>query len=688
MCPSYRSRLEPAIRTADVILNSELCIFLVTTYPSTEELEQRVDELRKSAPDSNAFVDAVWDLSGALWFEPERLEPLIEAALEIAEKNRYRLGKARCQLVFAETQFIQVRYSNVASFVQQVLPVFVELEAQREYAWSMLLLGAISQVAGSYDEALEQCFKGRQAASGVDSEEVLYWLHYRTADVYQELGDKDRMLEHARQCFEGFESLYPRGMRRQHRIGMARARTMLGAAQIALGNYDDAFNMNKEALDIYREVGDPLGETRALSDIGQIHRLRGDLVQAEECLQKSMEIRERLGHRASLTSNLLALGEIYLSRSETDRAITTFNEMLSIAMEGGVKMRAYQAHEALSRVYQASGYSDQALIHYQKYHAIKEQVAGEAMNLRVHNMKILSDIAAAEREAELERRRSLELQSKNEELASLLAELKATQNRLIQSEKMASLGQLTAGIAHEIRNPLNFVNNFAGLSTQLAAEMEEMFAERISELPKDVAAEFVEMLDTLKFNASKIEEHGTRADRIVQSMLEHSRGGNGERSPTNVNKLIDECMNLAYHGMRARQSDFNVTLEKDYDASLPQIELVSQDVGRVFLNILTNAFDALHEGDTGRDPMVSVTTHAGDEFIEIRISDNGPGIPKEVQAHIFEPFFTTKPTGSGTGLGLSLAYDIVTKGHGGSFEVTSAPGEGATFVVRLPIRPT
>lgn len=659
----------------------------MTTYPSSEELETRVDELRESAPDSNDFVDAVWDLSATMWFEPDRLEPLVQMALRAAEGNEYRLGKARCQLILAETQFIQVRYNNVAPLVQEALPVFVEMDAPKEYAWSMLLLGAVSQMAGSYDEALEQCLRGRQAASEVESEEVLAWLHYRTADVYRELGDKDRMLEHAQKCFDRFESLYPRSRRRQHRIGMARARTMLGAAQIALGNYDAAFELNKEALDQYREVGDQLGETRALSDIGQIHRLKGDLDRAEHCLQRSMEIRETLGHRASLASNLLTLGEIYLSRSDVDRAVTTFNDMLSIAMEGGVKMRAYQAHEALSRVYQASGYPDQALIHYQKYHALKEQVAGEAMNLRVHNMKVLSDIAAAEREAEVERRRGAELQAKNEELANLLARLKSTQDRLIQSEKMASLGQLTAGIAHEIRNPLNFVNNFASLTSQLAAEMETTFAEKGHEIPGDVAEEFVELLDTLRFNATKIQEHGRRADRIVQSMLEHSRGGNGERSPTDVNKLLDECLNLAYHGMRARQSDFNVTLERDYDDRLPAVELVSQDIGRVFLNVLTNAFDALHEADTGREPVVSVTTRSGEKHVEITIADNGPGIPADVQARIFEPFFTTKPTGSGTGLGLSLAYDIVSKGHGGSLEVISSGDGGAAFVVKLPLEP-
>ncbi len=657
----------------------------MTEFPSQESLQQRVDELRLSAPDSNEYVDAVWDLSSTLWFEPQRLMPMVEEALKVAERNEYRLGVARCQMIIAEALFIQVRYGEVAPYVQKALPVFVELNARLEFSWSMLIMAALSQMAGSYDQALEHCFEGRQAASEVNGEEVLGWLNYRTADVYRELGDTARMLEHAQSCFDGFESLYPRSHRRQHRIGMGRARTLVGAAQMASGNLDEAYQMHEKALEVYREVGDQLGETRALSDLATIQLRKGDLDDAEKFLRQSMQIREKLGHRASLASNLFTLGEIYLQRSETDMALTTLHDMLDIATEGGVKMRAYQAHEALARVFQASGYSDKALIHYKKYHAIKEDLAGEAMNLRVHNLKILSDIQAAVREAEIERKRSVELQSKNDELARLLEQLKATQDRLIQSEKMASLGQLTAGIAHEIRNPLNFVNNFSELTRQLVEETKTFVEERRSDLPDDVVEEFGDLIETLTFNAAKIQEHGKRADRIVQSMLEHSRGGEGVRMPTDLNKLVDDCLNLAYHGMRARDADFNVTIEKSLDHAIPTLDLVSQDIGRVFLNIIGNALDALGSDSNVHDPTVSVSTALKGSRVEVRIADNGPGIPDEIRTRIFDPFFTTKPSGSGTGLGLSLAYDIVSKGHGGSLELLSDDRPGATFVITLPL---
>jgi len=280
-----------------------------------------------------------------------------------------------------------------------------------------------------------------------------------------------------------------------------------------------------------------------------------------------------------------------------------------------------------------------------------------------------------------------------EDLQETLDDLRSTQDRLIQSEKMASLGQLTAGIAHEIKNPLNFVNNFSEVTTELVSELKEELDKRKSDLPEDYVKEVEGLVENLLVNALKVNEHGKRADAIVQNMLEHSQAGEGKRTPTDLNALLGEYTTLAHHGLKARAGDFDVTINREFDDSVGQVEILPQDMGRVFMNLIGNAFDALREGGVGRreegvGPTVNVSTSrtdvAGSDWIEIRISDNGPGIPEKVKARIFEPFFTTKPTGSGTGLGLSMSYDIVTKGHGGSLEVESTEGEGATFIVRLP----
>jgi two-component system, NtrC family, sensor kinase len=273
------------------------------------------------------------------------------------------------------------------------------------------------------------------------------------------------------------------------------------------------------------------------------------------------------------------------------------------------------------------------------------------------------------------------LQEQKDKVESTLSKLKSTQNQLIQSEKLASLGELTAGIAHEIQNPLNFVNNFSEMSVELANELK---AERQkAESKRDIELED-ELLSDLIQNQEKINLHGKRASSIVKGMLEHSRTSTGERVLTDINKLTDEYLRLSYHGLKAKNKDFNSDFQTDFDENLPKIEVIPQDIGRVLLNIINNAFYAVNVART-TSLLVIVQTKYTDTAIEIKIKDNGSGMSEATKAKIFQPFFTTKPTGSGTGLGLSLAYDIITKGHGGTIECESVEGEGTTFIVKLPI---
>ncbi|MCC3154226.1 hypothetical protein LJ738_14145 [Hymenobacter sp. BT770] len=246
---------------------------------------------------------------------------------------------------------------------------------------------------------------------------------------------------------------------------------------------------------------------------------------------------------------------------------------------------------------------------------------------------------------------------------------------------MASLGELTAGIAHEIQNPLNFVNNFSEVSTELVEELQEALAAsdtaEAAELARDVAQ-----------NLSKIIEHGKRAAAIVKGMLEHSRTSTGERAPTDLNALCQEYLRLAYQGLRAKDKSFNAELITDFAADLPLVEVVGADLGRVLLNLFANAFYAVHQrqqlGVAGHRPTVEVRTRLAKQRVEIRVQDNGTGMSNAVQAKIFQPFFTTKPTGEGTGLGLSLSYDIITQGHGGTLSVESHEGQGTSFIISLP----
>jgi two-component system NtrC family sensor kinase len=288
--------------------------------------------------------------------------------------------------------------------------------------------------------------------------------------------------------------------------------------------------------------------------------------------------------------------------------------------------------------------------------------------------------------------RTIELTMQKEELQKTIQELKATQNQLIQSEKMASLGELTAGIAHEIQNPLNFVNNFSEVSVELCQELEEEI-DKIT-IP-DADRDYIKgIISDLSQNQQKITHHGKRADSIVKGMLQHSRTSSGEKELVDINALADEYMRLAYHGLRAKDKEFNAALVTDFDEHIGKVKVMPQDLGRVFLNLFTNAFYAVAEkkrtlasSGNGQEykPEVKISTKKFDGKIYIRISDNGTGMPEHIKTKIFQPFFTTKPAGQGTGLGLSMSYDIITVGHGGLMGVDTVNGEKTEFKITLPV---
>jgi len=313
----------------------------------------------------------------------------------------------------------------------------------------------------------------------------------------------------------------------------------------------------------------------------------------------------------------------------------------------------------------------------QRFGDLKKQILQKELEKEVEKRTLIEN-----QRTELEE----QVAERTADLRQSLQELKLTQAQLIQSEKMASLGELTAGIAHEIQNPLNFVNNFSEVNDELISEL-------VDEVDKGNSGEVKTIANDIRQNLEKINHHGKRADAIVKGMLQHSRVSTGKKELTDINALADEYLRLSYHGMRAKDKTFNATLQTDFDSSIGKINVVPQDIGRVLLNLYNNAFYAVTEKKkmTGENyqPTVSVVTKhmnssLGDGGIEVHVKDNGTGIPQKVVDKIFQPFFTTKPTGQGTGLGLSLSYDII-KAHGGEIKVETKEGEGSEFVIQLPV---
>ncbi|HEU4859148.1 MAG TPA: ATP-binding protein, partial [Chitinophagaceae bacterium] len=476
------------------------------------------------------------------------------------------------------------------------------------------------------------------------------------------------------------------------------------------------------ALERVRARALAMQEPEELKDVAHILRTEMGLLGVEELETCSIYINDESAEKAECWYALkdisseekklvndhfaLNLRETWVGR-EMLRFYQSPQKQISIVMQGENRkewIRYCEEHSAPFRGYYGEVIPDRTYHLYKFSHgAIGAAAAGD---ISEESWRMLSRAAsvftlAYSRFKDLTQARTdlIKLKEEKKRAEEALTELQATQKQLIQSEKMASLGELTAGIAHEIQNPLNFVNNFSDVSNELLEEMKQ-------ELATGNTQQAIEIVNGVKENLEKILHHGKRADAIVKGMLQHSRSSSGQKELTDINTLAEEYLRLAYHGLRAKDKFFNAKFETNLDPSLGKINVVPQEIGRVILNLINNAFYAVTEKKKSLapspkgvqekttndyEPMVAVTTKRlgsvlGDRgSVEIRITDNGNGIPQKVLDKIFQPFFTTKPTGQGTGLGLSLSYDIITKGHQGEIKVDTKEGEGTEFTIILPM---
>ena len=499
----------------------------------------------------------------------------------------------------------------------------------------------------------------------------------------------------------------------------------VGIANMNLGqayyhiNLDSALILEQNAEQIFIQTGYKKYLGFVYLGVGTIYSAKGNKPFALKYFLKGLHASIEQKNLATAQSNYFLLSNYYLSEKQRDSSLYYARKRLELAHSINLNDLGL-AYEAVCRSYQLAGNTDSAykyqglalmandssykataksLADFQKL-SFKAQINLQelekekaANQTRIRTFVLLAAIGVLLLLAVIFYRNTREKQKANvllnqqkDEVQSALSRLKSTQTQLIQSEKMASLGELTAGIAHEIQNPLNFVNNFSEVSAELVDEMEEELGRGDIEEAQSIAAD-------VKQNLEKIRHHGKRADIIVKGMLEHSRVGTGEKQPTDLDALADEFLKLSYHGFHAKDRSFNaapiaIGMVTHFDPDLPKINLVQQDIGRVLLNLFNNAFYAVNQKakTAGADykPEVSVATSLKNDLVMIIVKDNGNGIPDAIKDKIMQPFFTTKPTGEGTGLGLSLSYDIVVKGHGGSIQVNSVDGEGSEFIVTLP----
>ena len=431
--------------------------------------------------------------------------------------------------------------------------------------------------------------------------------------------------------------------------------------------------------------------------------------EAKAYYKNSIEQLRKDNNYKDLSGALTSYAYFQLNNYALDSAIYFANQSYSISQQGKYQKEEYDAALVLANAYEKKHDTQEALKYFKSAIETKEKIYGKEKQKQIEGFKFTEELRKKEELTRQEQQKgqlriyalvatllffglttillilnNRQKQKSKRKIEVAYERLKNTQSQLIQSEKMASLGELTAGIAHEIQNPLNFVNNFSEVNTELIDELKKELAVGNRQLAEEIA-------DDVKANSEKINHHGKRAGEIVKGMLQHSRTSSGQKELTDINILADEYLRLAYHGLRAKDKSFHAKFETYLDPALPKVNVVPQDIGRVILNLINNAFYAVNQRANNEqlttnnlyDPKVIVSTKRLETKIEIRIQDNGPGIPDSIKEKIFQPFFTTKPTGQGTGLGLSLSYDIV-KAHGGTIEVDSTVGSGTIFSISIP----
>jgi two-component system, NtrC family, sensor kinase len=504
--------------------------------------------------------------------------------------------------------------------------------------------------------------------------------------------------------------------------------------------YDTAYVYFKESGIIFEKLNYLIGKAYCIGNIGMVYAYTGESKLAEKNIKEAIEMLEELGDFYPICVYLVAMADIYSEKGDDNIAVNYTNESLKLATQFGLKEQIRDANLKLSELHDRAGNIAESYNYFKNYILYRDSINNIATVQNLANLRTDFEVSKKQSEVDLlyqqrktqrwwliaiatilcssiillfmfyrnnkikQKANRLLTRQKNQ-IQLTLEKLKSTQAQLIQSEKMASLGELTAGIAHEIQNPLNFVKNFSEVNAELIDEAEQ-------EIESGNYTEIKIILNDIRENEEKIKFHGKKADSIVKGMLLHSRGNSGKKEPTNINALCDEYLRLSFHGFRAKdkslsagQAEFNADYQTDFDPTLPKINVVPQDIGRVLLNLINNAFYAVqvqtqvqtqvetqHAASLQKTPqkqpeykpMVVVSTKNTGTHVEISVKDNGSGIPPEIKEKIFQPFFTTKPTGQGTGLGLSLSYDIV-KAHGGEIRLTSKQGEGSEFQIILPV---
>ncbi|MEO6720216.1 MAG: tetratricopeptide repeat protein [Ferruginibacter sp.] len=682
---------------------------------STQELREKLKRLEKQPGylQDTAYANTLTDLAYIYSYSyPDSALAILDGHAERCHSAGDTKGEADTYLILGDAFQTKGIFDKALEYYEKSLRLEKNIKNHQKQE-SLLLnrIGIIHLNQGNYPEALSKFYESLKAAETIDNKELIGATLNNIANVHFHQGK-----------FDEAEKDY------QERLKIAAETADSSSMSLAYNSIGEVNLKQKELAKALRNLGIGYQLASRVNDqemllittlsMAEAYYVTDSLENAVSLFEDGLRLSKQRDNGTFICNALIGLAKVYNRQGKSDAALANGLEALQKAGQMGQVQLMRDAGEIVSNIYEARGDGLNALKYYRVYKLNSDSLNNLASQRAVAIEKASYEFSKKEIEFQrktlqqrwltfaafaalftlcvilfviYQSRKRLnltykDLQHKNTVIETqrikaeeTLTQLQAAQSQLIQSEKMASLGELTAGIAHEIQNPLNFVNNFSEINRELLAEMNDGIDnknyEEVKELAKDISN-----------NEEKINHHGKRADAIVKGMLQHSRSSSGQKVPTDINALADEYLRLAYHGLRAKDKSFNATMKTDYDESIENIDIIPQDIGRVLLNLINNAFYAMDEKKkqqpAGYEPTVSITTKKTGNRITISVSDNGNGIPQKILDKIFQPFFTTKPTGQGTGLGLSLSYDIV-KAHGGELKVKTKEDEGAEFVIQL-----
>ncbi len=703
-------------------------VFLILSFSSTkaqtiENLQADLKELSTlpGYEKDTTYLNKANELGFTLAeSNPEYAISFLENQIQLCRKANYKKGEAEALKIYGNA--LQNKGEFVASieYYTNSLSIAKELPNEKLVPGILNNIGLVYYNLGNYTEALNNFFEAIKGAETSGNLNVKAAALNNIALIYFEQED----FEEAKSKYEEMLMIYQALGNKGRQI---LAYNNIGDVELRQNRPAEALKNLKIGYASALELQSPEFIEMTARTMADIYAVIDSTELAEELYSKSIAIAAEKGYGVPYSHSLIGLAELYFKKGNLEKASFFANQGLEQAEKMGQITQLRNANELLAKIYEGEGNYLEALKNYKlfkqfndsintaegqklaanlesEYEFSKKTLEFEKTNLRqrwltfsafagLFTFLIILFLVYRNRNKldkafHILQEKNNEIKHKNETLETTVDQLKLAQLQLIQSEKMASLGELTAGIAHEIQNPLNFVNNFSEVSTELVDEMKE-------ELAAGSLQFAVEIADDLKQNLEKITLHGKRADAIVKGMLEHSKRGSGQKELTDLNALADEFLRLSYQSFLAKEPEFKAELKTDFDPNLPKVSVIPQDIGKVLLNLMNNAFYSVNEKaksantDSDYKPIVTITSinsplsGGQGRFIEISVQDNGLGIPDSIKEKIFQPFFTTKPTGSGTGLGLSLSYDIV-KAHGGELSLNSRMGK-TVFTIRLSI---